>query len=159
VLRGWYLVSPAADHDARILTAEDLGLHEGRHEEAEALRADLRAAGITREMLFAKGPNVEPLRFHDMRGTFVTWAKRAGRGDGWISDRPGHLTPEMIQRYTRAARTLEDLRIDPFPELTGTIPELVEVLAQKGEGTPNGGPQGDPGEPPPSPPEPPAEGG
>jgi integrase len=114
VLRGWYRVAPTSDPAAKILTALDLGLREGRHQEAEALRADLRAAGITREMLFAKGPNVEPLRFHDMRGTFVTWAKRAGKGDGWISDRTGHLTPEMIQRYTRAARTLEDLRIDPF---------------------------------------------
>jgi integrase len=134
VLRGWYAVTPR-DPCAPILTAEDLQVREGRHEEAEALRADLRVAGVTREELFppakasTRTTNIEPLRFHDMRGTFVTWAKRAGKGDGWIADRTGHLTPEMIQRYTRAARTLEDLRIQPFPELTGTIPELVEAHA------------------------------
>jgi hypothetical protein len=36
----------------------------------------------------------------------VTWAMRQGRGDGWISDRTGHLTPEMRGRYARAARVL-----------------------------------------------------
>ncbi len=86
--------------------------------------------------------HIEPLRFHDLRATFTTWAKRAGKGDGWIADRTGHLTPEMIQRYNRAARTLEDLRIEPFPELIGTIPELVEALARKGSRTPDQGPQG-----------------
>src|SRR6185436_19414385 len=85
-------------------------------------RADLRAAGITREVLFTKAPNVEPLRFHDGgRATFVTWAKRAGKSDGWIADRTGHLTSSMIERYTRAARTLEDLKIEPFPELAEAL--------------------------------------
>jgi hypothetical protein len=59
-----------------------------------------------------------------LRATFVTWAMRQGRGDGWISDRTGHLTPEMRGRYARAARVLADHRYQPFPELTGTIPEL-----------------------------------
>ncbi len=153
VLRGWFKVSPQDDRAAPILTAADLGVREGRHEEAEALRADLRAAGITREVLFAKTENVEMLRFHDMRATFVTWAKRAGKSDGYISDRTGHLTPEMLQRYTRAARTLEDLRIEPFPELTGTIPELVDVLVVHG-GTPDGDPEGGTGNTPPTPAQP-----
>ena len=122
--------------------------------EAQALRADLRAAGITRELLFDDGPNVEPLRFHDLRATFTTWAKRAGKGDGWIQDRTGHQAPAMVQRYTRAARTLEDLKIDPFPDLTGTIPELVDAL----QGSPGGGSNGSPGDAAPGRPRDPATG-
>jgi hypothetical protein len=61
-----------------------------------------------------------------MRGTFVTWARRQGRGEGWITDRTGHLTPEMVERYNRAARTLADLKYEPFPDITGAIPELTE---------------------------------
>jgi integrase len=110
--------------------------------EAAALRADLRAAGITRELLFDDGPNVEPLRFHDLRATFTTWAKRAGKGDGWIQDRTGHQGPAMVARYTRAARTLEDLRLDPFPDLTGTIPELVDIDGAAPQGSGGAAPEG-----------------
>lgn len=102
----------------------DLGCKPDR--EAETLRADLKAAGVTREILFSDSANVEPLRFHDMRGTFVTWARRQGRGQGWITDRSGHLTTEMVERYNRAARTLADLKYEPFPDITTAIPELAE---------------------------------
>ena len=43
---------------------------------------------------------------------------------GWIADRTGHLSPGMIERYSRAARTLADLRMEPFPELAESIPDL-----------------------------------
>ncbi len=86
-----------------------------RHVEATVLRADLLAAGVTREVLFLKQPGVEPLRFHDLRATFVTWAKRMGKGDGWISDRTGHLSPGMIERYSRAARTAGRPQDRPLP--------------------------------------------
>jgi integrase len=97
--------------------------------EAEALRDDLKAAGIQREALVGETPadNVERLRFHDLRATFVTWSMRAGKGDGWISDRTGHLTPEMRNRYARAARTLADLKYEPFPSLEKAVPELWEL--------------------------------
>jgi integrase len=161
VLRGWHKVQGRPGSSAPIIPPAALCLRAGGRaqgnlprSEAEALRADLRAAGVTRPELFPpeekgstdpRAANVEPLRFHDLRATFTTWAKRAGKGDGWISDRIGHLTPEMIQRYNRAARTLEDLRIEPFPDLTGTIPEFVEALG----GSPDRGPQGNPGDTPP----------
>ncbi len=95
-----------------------------REDEAEVLRADLRAAGITRAQLFDTGPTVEPLRFHDLRATFVTWARRAGKSEGWITDRTGHMSAEMVARYARAARTLTDLRIEPFPALDELISEM-----------------------------------
>jgi hypothetical protein len=60
-------------------------------------------------MLFMRSAQIEPLRFHDTRATFVTWAFRAGKGLGWITDRTGHLSEEMVDRYRRSARQLEDL--------------------------------------------------
>ena len=102
----------------------DLECRPGR--EAETLRADLEAAGVDRSILFSKAQNVEALRFHDMRSTMVTWARRAGKGHGWISDRTGHMTEEMMRRYDRVASLLEDLRYEPFPDLSEAIPELGE---------------------------------
>jgi integrase len=99
------------------------GIEVRAEREAMALRDDLAAAGVTRHAA-GEADNVQPLRFHDLRATFVTWAMRQGRGDGWISDRTGHLTPEMRGRYARAARVLADLRYEPFPALEGSIPEL-----------------------------------
>jgi hypothetical protein len=101
------------------------GVGVGPHLFAMTLRDDLRASGVTRPELFVdSNQKIEPLRFHDTRSTFVTWAKRDGRGQGWIVDRTGHLDDDMVARYTRAARTLADLRIVPFPDLTSAIPEL-----------------------------------
>jgi len=73
-----------------------------RRREAVSLRADLSAAGVKRAALDSKDPNVELLRFHDLRATFVTWTRRAQMPDAWISERTGHQSEEMIARYTRA---------------------------------------------------------
>jgi integrase len=95
--------------------------------EAELLREDLKAAGVEREMLLGGAAQIQPMRFHDLRATFVTWAMREGRGDGWISDRTGHLTASMRARYARAARTLADLKYEPFPDVSKAIPELEKL--------------------------------
>lgn len=84
---------------------------------AERLRADLECAGVDRSDLFGGDPKLQPIRFHDLRATFVTWAKRAGKGDGWIADRTGHHTPAMMERYKRGARRLVDLGYEPFPDI------------------------------------------
>lgn len=94
--------------------------------EAETLRADLRLAGVRRALLFSDAPNVQPMRFHDLRATFVTWALRAGKGWGWITARTGHLTPAMMDRYNRQMTVLADLQYTPFPDVTNAIPELSE---------------------------------
>lgn len=96
--------------------------------EATALREDLQLAGIDRDILFAKSDQIEPLRFHDLRATFVTWSKRAGKGTGWIGDRTGHVTEAMMKRYDRGARMLADLKLEPFPDISSAIPELSEDL-------------------------------
>jgi len=124
VLRRWRASRSAVASDAVIADCE---IDAGR--EAQVMRDDLRAVGVTREVLFSDDPKVEPIRFHDCRSTFVTWAKRDERGDGWISDRTGHLTGEMIDRYTRAARTLADLRIKPFPDLLPAFADLPDPPA------------------------------
>lgn len=95
----------------------------GGHE-AEVLREDLQTAGVTREILFMRAANIEPLRFHDLRATFVTWAFRAGKHEGWISERTGHMSQEMLARYRRGASTIQDLTIEPFPDISEAIPEL-----------------------------------
>lgn len=123
VLLGWYehRGRPAA-HD---LVVAHLDAEDGR--EAQTLRRDLHAAGVEREQLFGGAENVQRIRFHDLRATFVTWALRQGRGKFWVQDRTGHLTEEQMTRYQRAARTLADLKILPFPDITSAIPELATL--------------------------------
>lgn len=86
-------------------------------------------AGVTRAQLFERSQHIEPLRFHDLRATFVTWARRANKDSGWISDRTGHLTLQMLQRYDRGARNLAELQLVPFPEISDAIPELVNITS------------------------------
>lgn len=120
MLRRWYEHSGKPAPDARIVRETKIGLSHL----PEALRADLRAAGVTRAGLFDHGGAVNHVRFHDLRATFATWAKRAGWTEGQITDYTGHLAPATLERYLRAARTLADLRIEPFPPLAAAIPEL-----------------------------------
>jgi hypothetical protein len=46
-------------------------------------RCDLKAAGVKRAALDSDDPNIDPLRFHDLRATFVIWARRAQMTDAW----------------------------------------------------------------------------
>ncbi len=93
---------------------------------ATALRDDLKAVGVTRSILFEEdADNVQPLRFHDMRSTFCSWARRAQKSDAWISERTGHdLDGDMINRYDRGAQTLGDLGYEPFPDIARALPDL-----------------------------------
>ena len=124
LLRLWYERQGQPAKTSPIVT----GVEVAAGKEAAALRADLSSAEVTRDVLTSNEVNVQPLRYHDLRATFSTWAKRAGRGDGWIQDRTGHLSPAMRERYQRQARTLADLGYTPFPSLSDAIPELVEGL-------------------------------
>ncbi len=100
--------------------------------------------GVSRALLFEENaPNVEALRFHDLRSTFCTWARRAGKSDAWISERTGHeLSGNMINRHDRGAQTLGDLAYEPFPDVAGAVPELAKLsqkLSQSGGTGPGGG--------------------
>lgn len=84
--------------------------------------------------LFSTAPNVEPIRFHDGRATFCTWARRAGKSETWIKERTGY-TPSSgtLDRYTRMAQTLSDLEYEAFPDVSSAVPELAELLQQHPE--------------------------
>lgn len=104
-------------------------LHCRRRAEAATLRQDLLVAGVTRGILFTNTEEIQALRFHDLRATFVTWAKRAGKHDGWIKHRTGHITDAIMERYNRAALNVSELRLKPgpFPDISTAIPELAQV--------------------------------
>jgi hypothetical protein len=87
---------------------------------ATALRDDLKAVGVTRALLFEEeAPNVEPLRFHDLRSSFCTWARRAGRSDAWISERTGH---ELSGDPTVARRRSKTWPTPRSPTFRGPYP-------------------------------------
>lgn len=121
VLYRKYLGDPAGDQPiiGKLLCADD-------HEAAQ-LRADLKCAGVTREELFRKSEREEPLRFHDLRATFVTWAFRMERPNSWIEDRTGQVTERIMKRYKRAALSITDLEYEPFPDISRAIPELAKL--------------------------------
>jgi integrase len=127
VLRLWHEFRDKPAADQPIVRDEDVAYDPRRL--ATALRDDLKAVGVTRAILFEeKEPTVEPLRFHDLRSTFCTWARRLGRSDMWISERTGHeVSGDMINRYDRGAQTLQDLDYEPFPSIAGALPELAAL--------------------------------
>jgi hypothetical protein len=127
LLTAWRAYKQAPAGDEPIVTDADVGCD--RKCLATELRDDLKAVGVTRALLFEEdAPNVEPLRFHDLRSTFCTWARRAGKSDAWISERTGHdVSGDMINRYDRGATTLDDLGYAPFPEIAHAVPELAAL--------------------------------
>jgi len=127
ILKAWKAHKGTSADDEPIVSDGDVGYERKRL--ATALRDDLKAVGVTRSILFEdEAPNVEPLRFHDLRATFCTWARRSGKSDAWISERTGHdIEANMIARYDRGATTLEDLAYGPFPDISHAVPELVEI--------------------------------
>lgn len=121
VLRLWHVLS-GARASGPIFPPDALPVKTGQ---AKALRLDLRRAGCDRAALHASNASSLRIRFHDLRATGVTWAFRAGKGLGWITDRTGHVTPAMVEQYRRGARQLADLDYEPFPRVV--IPELEGV--------------------------------
>jgi hypothetical protein len=126
VLQAWHEHQGKPGDDAAIVNEADVACDRKRL--ATALRDDLKAVGVTRALLFEEdAENVQGLRFHDLRSTFCTWARRAGKSDAWIGERTGHeLSGDMISRYDRGAQTLANLDYEPFPAIGNAVPELAE---------------------------------
>ena len=78
---------------------------------APQLRKDLEAAGVNRKELLSAGTNRQPIRVHDLRGTFITLTLANGRSETWVADRTGHTSSQMINRYRRAARSAGELKL------------------------------------------------
>lgn len=119
VLRRWREHTPTLDTDPIVRISE----RQSRRAR-QVLHILLRAAGVTRSILFDSDPRVEPIRFHDLRSTFVTWARRAGHSEDFIRARTGHVTKAMIERYSKLATSVEAATFVPFPDLTNAIPEF-----------------------------------
>ena len=103
---------------------------------AEALRDHLKAAGVTRAALYTRTKSRQPIRVHDLRATFITVSLANGKSEAWVSDRTGHRSSVMINRYRRAARPLAELRLGTLTSLDDAIPELVVPFQKEPETEP-----------------------
>lgn len=90
------------------------------------LRSHLEAAGLKKERpeLFESTAERKQIRVHDLRGTFVTVSLANDRTESWISDRTGHRSSAMINRYKRISRTFTELGLGRLAPLDEAIPEL-----------------------------------
>lgn len=68
---------------------------------SKRLRKALQFAGIDREQLYEKTAHQHPVRFHDLRASFITMALANGKSEAWIRERTGHTTSQMIYLYNR----------------------------------------------------------
>ena len=103
-----------------------------RFKAAEILRADLHRAGITRAEVFENSKARKQICVHDLRAAFVSISLANGRNEGWIMDRTGHRSSQMIARYRRVARTFADLNLGALLALDAAIPELRGAAANEG---------------------------
>ena len=81
---------------------------------ADQYREHLRAAGITRPVLFEQTRSRQRLRLHDTRATFVTVSLANDKNEAWVQDRTGHKSSTMIAKYRRAARMAAEVGMGPF---------------------------------------------
>ncbi len=84
---------------------------------ARVLRKALQTAKVKRAELFTTTDERQRLRFHDLRGSFVTVALANGQTETWVADRTGHKSTAMIARYKRAARTAKEARLGSWVAL------------------------------------------
>ena len=47
-----------------------------------------------------------------------------GKSETWVTDRTGHKSSQMVRRYKREVRKLEELALGDFTPLHLAIPEL-----------------------------------
>ena len=98
---------------------------------ARMFRVHLRAAGVDRAELHTSTGTRQQIRLHDLRATMITTALANGRSETWVSDRTGHESGAMIQRYRRAAWTASELALGELAPLDVAIPELGSTPASE----------------------------
>jgi len=119
---------------------------------SKRLRAALLLAGVDRHVLHHQTTDSEPMRFHDLRASFVTFALLNGKPEAWIMKRTGHTTSQMIVRYRRdhyqqldmtdwlpldlalglsPAGEVDDLRRGELPSGARPLPELRPELGDR----------------------------
>ncbi len=77
----------------------------------------LRRAGIERAELFTSDATRQPIRFHDLRATAITWWCVRGDEPTKIMARAGHSDFATTMLYVREAEVLRDGFGDVFPAL------------------------------------------
>jgi integrase len=134
LLEAWRELSgaPPVDAPRDVLKAAPIVAPEAlawrQHVAASALRADLMRANVTRPTLHETTAHNWRMRFHDLRATFETWARRAGWDQRDIDARTGHASAAMAERYDRGAGSLAELQEVPFPNLAMAMPETRAIL-------------------------------
>lgn len=71
--------------------------------------------------------------------TFVTLSLAAGKSEAWVSDRTGHKSSIMINKYRRAARSASEFGLGELAPLDLALPELARPPDR--EDGPKGGPR------------------
>jgi len=127
---------PAPEPNSLVFTDDD-GRALSQFGMVEILHGHLRAIGLeaTRPELFKTTGNRLRIRVHDLRGTFVTISLANGKSESWISDRTGHRSSAMINKYKRTARSFGELELGDLAPLNLAIPELRAGSLNSGPGT------------------------
>jgi len=113
---------PKAEPDDMIFTERSVPIDTAGL--SNEVKADLRAAGVTREALYKSSETRIAFRAHDLRATFITVNLAAGKSETWIMDRTGHRSSTMVQRYRRKARKFAARELRTLLPLDEAIPEL-----------------------------------
>ena len=98
---------------------------------AELLRADIKTAGVTRDELDRNDALHAPLKFHDLRGTGLTWMGARGDAPLAIQWRGGHTDFKTTQGYIEQGQKLAAGFGTPFPPLPSS---LYDVAYDAGSG-------------------------
>ena len=88
---------------------------------ARNLRRWLIRAGVTRAELHKRSASRKPLRFHDLRATFITWSALRGDSPLVIQHRAGHTSLATTQIYIREAESIRGSTSAPFAPLPTSI--------------------------------------
>jgi hypothetical protein len=95
------------------------------------LRKHLEAADVGRAALFRNDATCKRLRFHDLRGTGLTWMAIRGDDPLKIQQRAGHTSFEMPQKYIRTAEAVGEVIGAVFPSLPACLLSAANGLANR----------------------------
>jgi integrase len=107
-LRRWYELQGEPAVSAFVFTRTD---GERFRIEPWRYREHLLAAGLDRTALHEGTKATAPTAIHALRALFVTEALSRGESEGWVADRTGHRSSQMIATYKRRARAFQEARM------------------------------------------------
>lgn len=103
--------------------------------DARRFRERLLSSGVDRLDLHEPTGDLQRIRIHDLRATFVTLALATGKSDRWVRDRTGHCAL-VLDKYRRPARTAAELSLDWFAPLHSLLDMTNDVghdVGQEGQ--------------------------